>query len=79
MSPRSLETREWLCKQRIVDTIIELPSVLLNTNLAPYIIVITPKEQHDYVRFVNAKSLFTDEKKRKCQNPYLYPIVTYSS
>lgn len=66
MSPRSLETREWLCKQRIIDTIIELPSVLLNTNLAPYIIVITPKEQHEYVRFVNAKSLFSVEKKRKC-------------
>ncbi len=65
MSPRSLETREWLCKQRIVDTIIELPPVLLNTNLAPYIIVITPNEKHDYVRFVNAKSLFSVEKKRK--------------
>lgn len=66
MSPRSQETREWLCKQRIIDIIIELPSVLLNTNLAPYIIIITPKEQHEYVRFVNAKSLFLVEKKRKC-------------
>ena len=66
MSPRSQETREWLCKQCIIDTIIELPSVLLNTHLAPYIIVITPKEQHEYVRFVNAKSLFLVEKKRKC-------------
>ena len=39
--------------------------MLLNTNLAPYIIVITPNEKHDYVRFVNAKSLFSVEKKRK--------------
>lgn len=65
ISPRSLATRKWLCQQRIVDTIIELPSILLNTNLPPYIVILSPQEKHDSVRFVNAKSLFVTEGKRK--------------
>ena len=64
-SPRSVATREKLCSSRIIDTIIELPPVLLNTGMSPYIIVLTPQEKHDSIRFVNAKSLFTVEKKRK--------------
>lgn len=63
-SLRSRETREMLCRKREIDTIIELPNILSST-MSPSILVVTPGERHDSIRFVKAKSALSKESRKK--------------
>lgn len=62
---RSSETRALLCRERVIDTIIELPNILSSTSMTPSIIIITPNQQHDYIRFIKAKSALSKGSRRK--------------
>ncbi len=63
-SIRSRETREMLCRERVIDTIIELPNILSST-ISPSIFIVTPGERHDSIRFVKAKSALLKESRKK--------------
>ena len=68
-SPRSLDIRKWLCQERIVESVIKLPAVLRNTNMSPYVVVLTPKEKHNTIRFVNAaEDVFESAQQESCIN-----------
>lgn len=63
-SIRSRETREMLCREQVIDTIIELPNILSST-ISPSILIVTPGERHDSIRFVKAKSALSKESRKK--------------
>lgn len=55
--PSSSRLREMMCKDGVLDTVIELPEgIFPNTSIRTSIVILSTSEKHDSVRFINVSS-----------------------
>ena len=55
--PSSSRLREIMCKDGVLDTVIELPEgIFPNTSIRTSIVILSTSEKHDSVRFINVSS-----------------------